>query len=391
MAIDGVEYCANCYAKEFVSCAECGDTTQRDSTTEVDGDYYCGDCYADNFVVCDDCSAIIRVEDEREQGGISYCEDCHGARFFLCDSCGDIFANECRLTCDGDSNLYCEDCYYDRYTTCTGCGVELSVDDATYTDNGGYCFDCYPGTGWCPEFFKPGESFTRIGSRRRFGIELEVNVATEYEDLQGDTCFGCKEDGSLGELGKEFYSPILSSDAGLEAIEGFCELAQEFELDQCCGYHLHLDMVNTPIDARERITDGYILTEEIWQSFVYSGRRDNRFCHPIENTEDEFPCSVSTDRQCWLNLYALAQHGTIEIRLHTSTLNSEKVSNWIKAHLRFADWCEAHTPNEIGRAFCGPMQDKFDALCDIIGPELGEFYAARAVKFGTPLRVREIA
>jgi len=44
------------------------------------------------------------------------------------------------------------------------------------------------------------------------------------------------------------------------------------------------------------------------------------------------------DRYHWLNLDSIDKHGTIEIRLHSSTLDANKVCNWVKAHLRFVDW-----------------------------------------------------
>lgn len=89
----------------------------------------------------------------------------------------------------------------------------------------------------------------------------------------------------------------------------------------------------------------------------------------------------------WLNLCALNPHGTIEIRLHTSTLDPNKVTNWIKAHLRFVDCILAHDvaiPNDL--------QSQFELLCEIWDDEsLAEFYAACAERFGTILHVPQYA
>ena len=100
---------------------------------------------------------------------------------------------------------------------------------------------------WEFRVFPPVGNFVEIGSRRRFGVELETSKCPDHEDIRDDTCFGCKEDGSID--GKEFISPPLSSDRGLEAIRHFCEVAQKFEVDKKCGFHLHLDMTGESVES----------------------------------------------------------------------------------------------------------------------------------------------
>lgn len=387
---EGESYCPSCYDNEFVDCAECGTITRRSDATEVSGAFYCQGCFDDNFCECDRCCSFERIEDIYEQDGGCYCEDCFHEQFFTCDNCGNVYSLDNVQTSE-NCNSYCEDCYCEVFTHCASCGAEILQEDALYNEDGSYCIDCWPSAGWQTGFFSPSDSFTRLGSRRRFGVELEVNDATGYEDLQHETCFGCKEDGSLGHLGKEFVSPILSSDASLDTIDKFCRLAQDFKLDTCCGFHIHLDMSRSDDFERERIAAGFALMEDVWHCFVPSTRRDNRFCYPIQQTDEGFPYNMSNCRQCWLNLYALRDHGTIEIRLHSSTLNAEKVGNWAKLNLRFADYCAQWSISYLQERFQGTRQEKFDTLCDIVGLELGEYYAQRAREFGIKLLLRETA
>jgi len=355
LQFDGVDYCPACYENKFIDCAECGAITHRDDSIIENGKHYCENCFDQVFCHCCNCLEIGLIDD-----------------FYIVEG-----------------YHYCEYCYNDTFTLCYNCEIELNREDVYYTDNAAYCSDCYPGAGWESSNFTASDSYSRLGSRRRFGVELEVSRASGYESLENETCFGCREDASLPDSGREFVSPILSSDAGLDAIDEFCALSGGFQLDSCCGFHVHLDMQNET--NVESIAEGFALMEEIWHCFVPKTRRFNRYCYPIQSTGYSFPANMSDCRQCWLNLYALSRHSTIEIRLHSSTLCAEKICNWVKLNLRFADYCAGKSIEKLEEEFGGTPQEKFDTLCDIVGSELGEYYAQRAKEFGTQLLTREVA
>ena len=76
-------------------------------------------------------------------------------------------------------------------------------------------------------------------------------------------------------------SPPLSSDRGLERVEQFCDLASEFDVDNDCGFHLHIDVSHLDVVTIRRIAIAYKLTESLWHSFVPEGRRNNHYCRPI--------------------------------------------------------------------------------------------------------------
>ena len=202
----------------------------------------------------------------------------------------------------------------------------------------------------------------------------------------------------------EFVSPILSSDRGLDAIREFCRAASGFSVDTHCGYHLHIDVSRLTADELKRVAVAYYFTERLWQSFVPHNRRDNTYCKPIEWTHrdigaiatlEDFHAFAGSyggggDRYHWLNLQAIRQHGTIEIRLHTSTLDAEKVCNWVKAQLRrFVEWAiRCASLLQIWTILGGSIQSQFNKLCRIwADDELGQFYANRAYHWGTCLTV----
>jgi hypothetical protein len=220
---------------------------------------------------------------------------------------------------------------------------------------------------------------------------LETSSCPDHETIKDDTCFGCKEDGSI--TGKEFISPPLSSDKGLAAIRQFCRLANNaaWQVDKCCGFHLHIDVTGQTVESVKRVALAYLLTEQVWHSFVPDSRRDNQYCKSIAwdwerlTTVDNgfYDLAELSDRYHWLNLCSLIRHHTIEIRLHSSTLDAEKVCNWAKAHTRFVDWALSVTAERVHRVLSGSRQEVFLAVAKIIGADLAEFYAERAEQFGT--------
>jgi hypothetical protein len=400
--LGGNAYCPAC-ADTLTVCVDCGDVLKSDNaTTSDDGNAYCESCYREHYAACDNCGNEIASDDVcHSNGGDSYCESCYNERYTTCERCGDEITNDDAFVSDGGDS-YCDSCYSELYTHCDSCDSEVSRDDAIYRHYGSYCEECAPSEGeWEAEYFCPSPCFGEIGSNRRFGVELETSSCPCHEEIQEETVFGCKEDGSIS--GMEFVSPILSSDRGLEAIRQFCRAARGFSVDNRCGYHLHIDATRLTVDELKRVAVAYYFTERLWQSFVPHSRRDNTFCKPLEWTHRDI-CALETiqdfhdfagsagrcgDRYHWLNLQAIRHHGTIEIRLHTSTLDAEKVCNWVKAHLRFVEWAVNCTSlTEIWQTLGGSVRSQFGKLCQIwADDELAQFYADRAEQWGTCLTV----
>lgn len=404
-SIDGRTLCADC----VVECHECHETIARDAACEVDGEHYCRECYDDNFVCCGGCEDSVHVDDVhtvREHGrhgrhDVYYCDSCFDERYASCERCG------CEVRIDGNGNgdnesytseggdgPYCSECYCEYYTTCDSCSSEISREHCHCNDSGEvFCDDCWQDDNGCAEWpetrVRCGVRFDEIRSRRRFGVELETSDCEGVADIREDTVFGSKHDGSIS--GKEFVSPPLSGDDGLEHVRQFCKLARNFHVDKRCGYHLHLDMSDETCEGLRRIAYAYAKTQSVWQSFVRRTRRENHYCkalvwgcNDVRYTSAVDGLPGASGRYHWFNLRAYQRHRTFEVRLHTGTLNSDKVCNWIKAHTRFADWASAHSFDEIDAMFSGSADERFAALAEIWDDsELTEYYRGRAGAFGT--------
>jgi hypothetical protein len=193
----------------------------------------------------------------------------------------------------------------------------------------------------------------------------------------------------------EFISAPLSSDKGLEAIRHFCRQARTlgFEVDRRCGLHVHLDVTQESIANVKSIAYGFMLTAKLWGSFVSAERRENRYCWAIRwtreqlerlTTAEEFTDFCwSIDRYTWVNLASYRKHRTIELRLHSATLNADKITNWVKALCRFADFCALKTWRELETIFDGDLQAQFNALAGILRDDsLALYLADRTNQFG---------
>jgi hypothetical protein len=209
--------------------------------------------------------------------------------------------------------------------------------------------------------------------------------------MEGNTVFGAKEDGTSGVV-REFVSPVLQGDEGLDAIAEWCKQAGGFEVADCCGYHLHVDCTGLGVRNRKAVALAYALTYRIWASFVPDKRRANRYCHSgawssydiLHNTWDQLMRELAGSRYRWCNWMAYSRHNTVEIRLHTGTVEYAKIVNWVKAHVRFVDWAAGHTADEVYAKLSGKSQSElFDLMCGIWGDDkLSGFYRRRAAKFG---------
>jgi hypothetical protein len=194
----------------------------------------------------------------------------------------------------------------------------------------------------------------------------------------------------------EFTSTVLYGDAGLDAIDNFCCRAGElgFSVDSDCGFHAHFDVSDLTPEQLRIVAYAYYRTQAVWQGFVSSHRRGNNYCAPIqwdiaellgcENHEDFRRFAGYQDRYQWLNIRAYLKHCTFEVRIHSATLNSEKVTNWVKAHARFIDRVSVMTKAQVDEFFSGcAYSTKFQAVAELWDDiELSQFYRARARKFG---------
>jgi hypothetical protein len=213
-----------------------------------------------------------------------------------------------------------------------------------------------------PATFTNSDGFSRIGSRRKFGIELEYTNSPCFGDLDnGYSPFGAKTDGSLLS-GGEFYSTILQGDGGLNAVTEFCKFAvdNDFETGSDAGYHAHFDLNDLSVDQVKSVALSYYHTRKFWCKTVPVERIRGTWSKTrvfelstdqITDMRDIRYWARSYPRYSWINFNAYSRFGTVESRIHEATVNPQDVNLWVIANIRFIDAVSNLTTGQIGRIF----------------------------------------
>ncbi|GMU26240.1 MAG: hypothetical protein AMXMBFR16_11450 [Candidatus Uhrbacteria bacterium] len=187
-------------------------------------------------------------------------------------------------------------------------------------------------------------TYNKIGSKRKYGVEIETSRCDNYQRLAGKTIFGAKRDGSID--GIEFVSPILYGDEGLNYVTELCDYGRDndWTANNSCGLHIHIDVRNESDDELKNIAAAYAKTYDVWKKFVASRRVHCNWCNPhrwtlsdLDGYHDFLSFSYDQDRYYWFNVAAYSRHKTFEVRFMEGTVDDEKINNWIIAHTRFTD------------------------------------------------------
>ncbi|MHC4188440.1 MAG: amidoligase family protein [Planctomycetota bacterium] len=233
-------------------------------------------------------------------------------------------------------------------------------------------------------------TYQRIGSKRKYGVEIETSSCRLREELRQLTHFGCKSDPTVH--GAEFDSPILYGDEGFEHIKDFLTFAEarRWGVNSTCGCHTHYDMRDESEEKLYRIACAYRWTYKMWKRCVSRRRRDNSYCRPpvcsiseiVRNLTSgtvfaQFACN--RDRYEYFNLYAYQCHKTFEIRLLEGTLDPDVICNWIAVHCRFMDCVRNLTIAELRDTFDCTARRQYRAISSMIGDDsLMDWVADRA-------------
>ena len=363
---------------DYVTCADCDEEFARDDCAEIDGEVLCNDCACERgWGACEDCGEWMDDPEHSDLDGCPLCGECFDRKYCKCNSC-DTVCKQDESYYDPDGNTLCESCYSDSVFYCESCGTECWLDGGySHTDYGIVCSDCH--SEHDEGDFSPGrnkpfdhtESTDCIGSRRRYGVEVETDDCNGYTDLDGRSAWGAKDDCTCD--AKELYSAILAGDSGLREISKLSDLADDngWESGDTCGTHLHIDMTDESLEELQCIAYAYRVTQDVWMDFVAERRRNYHYCYnlPWEAEEaadcnsESYLCTLG-NRSDWLNLQAYNKFTTFEVRLLEGTCDGRKLRNWTKAHLRFADWAASHDIEDLKEKLAGKSTvDLFDLIC----------------------------
>jgi DNA-binding transcriptional MerR regulator len=105
-----------------------------------------------------------------------------------------------------------------------------------------------------------------------------------------------------------------------------------------CGLHVHLDVRHKTAEEREEIGARFSRCLNVLASLVPKSRRDNSYCKLKRSDSDRYSA---------INMTAINKYSTIEIRLHSGTVDFLKIFNWIRLLNLIKDTKNAKTFNSL--------------------------------------------
>jgi len=294
--------------------------------------------------------------------GRSYCLSCvtqrvERSRLAPCAGCGSDMSRHALQRHNGEE--YCENCLRERIDICHCCNSSDDLDNM-HRNVDGYpiCDSCYSPE-WETSRWNSPTTYKEIPCGITFGIELETSICPRYQTLEGKTKWGCVREASTA--GKEFISPILYGDAGLNEIESFIgDNASSWEVNGDCGTHIHLSMRGWGLEEKGKVAFAFRELQGVFQALLRD-RMANSMCGvcdwviaDLECSEDIEDFAMTTDKFNWLNIRPLLRQDTIEIRLLKGTLDPKLIRAWIVFCVKIMHFASSLTWDDLATKMKSP-------------------------------------
>lgn len=180
------------------------------------------------------------------------------------------------------------------------------------------------------------ESKVPLTKEHHLGIEIEFFCDLDRDELAQELVsinkyLNLKSDGSINaESGKHPHELVICVPQSMreEIVTKVCEVLKRAnaKINKSCGLHVHLDMRNRD---RELAFANLVAAQNILYDMQPASRKENaRFCKR-DNERSLKEAIRSSDRYRGINPLAWEKHKTIEVRMHSGTVNGEKINNWI--------------------------------------------------------------
>lgn len=422
-------YCSSRVCEEHCRCRDCADCGAARP------DFKCERC--DN---CEECCECSHCEARYHHGTAAvestctrcdHCEQCCDCSH--CTRCGPVESTceHCDL-CVGTSNDCCQ-CFYcrncdsrseygcDRCGRCSDCECDCEPDDDD--NDGSYSRSGAPvrfRSNSAPHFHTSTKAkLVRNRSRRYAALEIEVSSAesgSELNDVADNWDAQIVRDGSLPSGGFEINTAPANGDLLLDQIDDWSDAlsAQSATANSDCGLHVHIDCRDFTFYDMRRMVLLYEQLEPALFAMVPQSRRSANWCVPsgqkyanavrqsampreskanlidgIYNSGTaprSLKAAVSSaksnkyasERYHALNIHSWLFRGTIECRLHSGTVNGEKLANWALLWVAIVD----HAYRTTEKAIAADTRPAIDILRSIApSADIAEWIGTRTDKF----------
>lgn len=178
-----------------------------------------------------------------------------------------------------------------------------------------------------------------------------------------------KSDGSIkpdeGYIGIEF-TVMCSREDNFSNLRKLCAFLEESgaKVNKSCGLHVHLDQRNRSESEIRRAFKNLTNCVTALSTIVPESRRNNSYCR-LQGS--------MTNRYSAINGTALKKYNTIEVRLHSSTIDINKIINWIDLLSLIEN------SSSIKNTQVTTLEDLF--MIEDVSERLIEFYLKRREKF----------
>ena len=214
-------------------------------------------------------------------------------------------------------------------------------------------------------------------SSRELGVEIVNAGVGKYVHVKGD--------GSIHPNNSEHHPYELVVTAPASQIESVVSKVSEVlnendcRVNKTCGLHVHLD---ARYDNANRMFSNLVSAQSILYKMQPLSRRDNTYCKPTPSKSLR-TASRGSGRYFGINPQSFGRHRTIEIRLHSGTIDAGKINNFIKILQLIA-----YNSEEIKR---GATSVKGFVKQHKIPAALQSYIESRIAKFGGATDVEESA
>jgi hypothetical protein len=203
-------------------------------------------------------------------------------------------------------------------------------------------------------FTKPGTIFELLQKRRSQAVfkskrpesdQFHVGVEIEFCSPESSAEIGpalvnaglaknvqLKQDGSVhaksGHHGHEIaiVAPVSEIAGVVMAVSNLLRAGGAY-VNKTCGLHVHLDQRGRERHDVERSFQNLVACQKILFDMLPASRRDNTYCR--RNMVRTFSKAATGDRYHAINATAYYKYKTLEVRMHSSTIDAKKILNWI--------------------------------------------------------------
>lgn len=220
---------------------------------------------------------------------------------------------------------------------------------------------------------------------RAVGVEIECYLPISREEVREVLAMSpianvrCGTDSSINpdESSRDYLTMefrVLTSIDNMQNLEKLCAFLKDHgaRVNTSCGMHIHLDFrshTSIPVEPVKRLS----LALPMLKAMVPQSRLRSNYCAG----------DVSEGgRRSKINTEAFYKYRTIEVRLHSGTVNFRKISNWIKIchDIAFTEIPSAQLKEELQDVMAKPVTSHLDIMAKYYGWAGEKSYLAEYIK-----------